>query len=254
MRGVDTVHTKDREKQQMQEKVGAAVLPITRNPLVDGLVLKGLVLLGGGQDNDIPHGLGRPLAGWHPVRIYDVTEGPVAYYETNAGQTITNATPYIRINYEDLVKDTHGAVTVGAAWVFTAPVAGFYRVTASTLPQFGGAAPANNAYQVELWASKNGAIHKMLDRASADLWGAHGLSGSAEVELAKGDTLAIDMYQDSGADRTLYNDARHNHVEISRVTEGPPLWDAQGELDLSMQSKVLRLRSQFNQTVDLYVH
>lgn len=72
-----------------------------------------------------------PIVGWSSnVLMSNDTDTRVvaARYTTAAAFSITT-TPTI-INYSTKVNDTHGAVTTGSSWKYTAPVSGYYRATA----------------------------------------------------------------------------------------------------------------------------
>lgn len=71
-----------------------------------------------------------PIAGWasNSTVSSDTDTRVVAarYVGDGVSHTFTTSAPY---QYNTQVYDTHAAVTVGTSWKFTAPVAGFYRVT-----------------------------------------------------------------------------------------------------------------------------
>lgn len=68
--------------------------------------------------------------------LLDIAEGGTtsigeitfANYATNSGQTI-NATATV-INFEDIIEDANGLVTVGGSWVYTVPETAIYLISA----------------------------------------------------------------------------------------------------------------------------
>lgn len=61
------VQTTDRLLNQLQQNIFNAVNPVIQNPLVNGIILKDVIL--GSGTNVINHLLGRTLQGWFPTRI-----------------------------------------------------------------------------------------------------------------------------------------------------------------------------------------
>lgn len=142
----------------------------------------------------------------------------VARYTTNAGQSIPNNTVTV-VNYEDQDFDPRSAVTVGAGWVFTCPVAGYYLVTAKV--QFAastawanGELLALDVYVAAAQVARVFANEMLGSTASAEA----SAQGNTIVHLDKGDTLDIRVLQVSGGARTLTADGNENHVSIGRVT------------------------------------
>lgn len=71
-----------------------------------------------------------PVTGWSSsVQMSNDTDTRVvaAKYGTSVAGTMGTTAPF---RCDTKVFDTHGAVTSGAAWKYTAPVAGFYKITA----------------------------------------------------------------------------------------------------------------------------
>ena len=75
---ITQVQTDDRNVNQLQQNVQAALGPLLTNPALNGRVLQGISLLAG--PNIINHGLGRKLVGWMIVRqraassVYDAQD------------------------------------------------------------------------------------------------------------------------------------------------------------------------------------
>jgi hypothetical protein len=145
------------------------------------------------------------------------TPAIVARYTTDAGQSIPNNSVTI-VNFEDAFYNTHNAVTVGASWHFTAPVGGYYAISAAIL--FSSTNTWADAEGGELQLYKNGAAYSRLDWK--DNYGSASsiymqLSGSDLVYLAATETLDIRVWQISGAALALHNNAYYNYVSIHKV-------------------------------------
>lgn len=114
----------------------------------------------------------------------------LARYTEGNTQTIEPGNTEI-VEYPNRDYDSHNAVTTGAAWTFTAPVAGFYNVIAALL--FKSLTGALDGRSPDLFIYVNGAQLMMLARspslaAVGDF--AH-IRGSDTLYLHAGDTLNI---------------------------------------------------------------
>lgn len=128
------------------------------------------------------------------------TESVIARYKCTTADTTSNTDP---INYDSKDIDTHGAVTTGASWKFTAPVSGRYLVNVS---QVAATATSNTIY---LYVG--GSFSRVLAQGSANI----AFSGSDVVALNAGDY--IDIRNGSGTTLTLTNDSTINHIAIARL-------------------------------------
>lgn len=125
---------------------------------------------------------------------------PVVAKYTLSGNQGVNSGVESRINFDSKIYDTYNAVTTGASWVFTAPIAGYYQLSG-----YLSMASSSN------WAVGEGArIHIYINGAEhtprlAAHYGESGgalakvLSGSTIVHLNKGDTLYLTLYHNSGS-------------------------------------------------------
>jgi hypothetical protein len=139
----------------------------------------------------------------------------VARYSTDAAQSIPNTTPTI-VNFEDLSVDTWSAVTVGAAWKFTAPVGGYYRVSARVF--FAASVNWADTENCSLSVYKNGVLWSTLGYLENFPSGVNaGVWGSDIVDLAENDTIDIRVNQASGASLALTTNGAHNYVAIDRI-------------------------------------
>jgi hypothetical protein len=84
------------------------------------------------------------------------SEKVYAEYTTTTPQTI--GTSSVIVNYDTKVKDSHGAVTVGASWTFTAPRAGVYTISC----QWSGSTTAGG--NGTLWSTINAGGRSFIAR------------------------------------------------------------------------------------------
>lgn len=97
-----------------------------------------------------------PIVGWSSsVQLSDSadTRVLVARYTTSSTAAIANSAAVFDFSNKSI--DTHGAVTTGASWKFTAPTYGYYRVNA-VIPVTGGSAAA----RFDTTLRKNGSVYK----------------------------------------------------------------------------------------------
>jgi hypothetical protein len=151
--------------------------------------------------------------------VIAATESINARYTTAAGQSIANGLvsgTAATVNFGTKVFDSHNAVTVGAGWVFTAPVSGKYLVAANLC--YTSASWTAGTGAVRLMLNKNGTDYSRLDhRAGAAFTGEFGIGGSDFVDLLAGDTVAIKTFHGEGTSRSLEPQAILNHVSIMRI-------------------------------------
>jgi hypothetical protein len=142
-------------------------------------------------------------AGEVPPTVY-------AHYQSAAASVLANATI---IQWDTKVEDTHNAVTTGAAWKFTAPIAGLYELTCMTESTYGS------------WVFGNSIIfHALVNGNSKPYFGVYSINavpviyshGSIVVRLSAGDYLQVKAY--TGLTTTMYlNDAELNWIKITRI-------------------------------------
>lgn len=167
----------------------------------------------GASSDDAAQFTGYKLSG--PAQIA-TNEKMIARYSTAAGQSMTNGASTL-IDFGTKTKDTHGSVTTGGSWKFTAQAAGDFEVNALTILSSGGGwAAAEEAY---LDVFKNGSFLTRLDRYYSD--STHTarvtLGGIDTIELVAGDYIDVRLYQGSGGAITLLASADSNYVMIKRV-------------------------------------
>ena len=123
-----------------------------------------------------------------------------ASYTSNAQNALATA-DWRLFNFEDKVYDTHNAVTVGAAWKFTAPVTSTYIAAAGIL----FVASANWAIgdTLALAVYKNGVLYRRIysDKnidANTESW----CGGSLPIYLLTNEYISFYVYNGSGGDIT----------------------------------------------------
>jgi hypothetical protein len=137
-----------------------------------------------------------------------------ARYATAAGQVLTAT--LANINFGTKEEDTHNAVTPGASWKFTAPVAGVYQFNGMLLT-------ANRLFSQgtysELTMNKNGSSPFQLSRPIA--WSAITTYAESKfsgiIRLAQGDYIAVTGVRGAQADYALHTDATYNWIDITRI-------------------------------------
>lgn len=140
----------------------------------------------------------------------------VAVYTTNAGQVIPNNSGTV-INFEDLLYDTHTAVTVGANWVFTAPVSGYYHISAVVMFTATTTWAATEYANLQPFIGGVGTLYldRVDDHTSASIYVK--LQGSVTLRLSKGDQLDLRVLQASGGNLALHNNGAYNYISIHRI-------------------------------------
>lgn len=143
----------------------------------------------------------------------------VAIYQETAGQSIGTGGSDTVVNFATLVADTHGAVVTGAAWKFTAPLAGYYRISARVT--FAATTAWAENERAQLRAYTNGSGNVVLDfRTGLDgAIGAQGMhaGGSCTIPLAAGDVVDVRVFQNSGGALALNGFGNFNYISIFRI-------------------------------------
>lgn len=144
---------------------------------------------------------------------------PIAARATHTtGQTIPNNTATV-INFETKTFDSLTLITTGAAWKFTAPIAGYYNINAAIMYTSTTAWAAGEAGDLVLYV--NGSAYATLDYHNN--WVSAGtlifmqLSGSDVVYLTAGQYLDLRTTQQSGAALALIAVGQFNYISISKV-------------------------------------
>lgn len=144
------------------------------------------------------------------------SEKVYVHYTTNAGQNITSGLDTL-INFEDKVNDSHGAVTIGASWKFTAPKAGIVNYSAGLCLDMVSGAFDGTGERIAIHVYKNGVkYHSTSIRPSASsVYPNISISGSDYANA--GDYYNIYFYQDCGETNALYagSTTPYNHIMFS---------------------------------------
>ena len=144
------------------------------------------------------------------------SETVLASYSTNAGQNLVHNTSTV-VNYEDKIRDTHGAVTTGAGWKFYAPISGTYTVKVKNIV-FNAAWPSGTTLSVLL--RKNGAGYRYLSNRQIE--GAVTVyrdtgANSCSIQLLAGEYIDVVIFHNRGADSSLHADGADNYIDIERT-------------------------------------
>jgi hypothetical protein len=142
----------------------------------------------------------------------------VARYTRSTTQALATATNVV-VDFATLSIDTHSRVTTGAAWKFTAAVAGYYRVAVSILLASSTAFALGERGLLSL--RKNSIIVSMLDRVddidSSVTAQFMRLQGEDLVFLAVNDTIDVTVNQNSGSSININADPIQNYISINKI-------------------------------------
>lgn len=157
-----------------------------------------------------------PIVGWssNTVMSNDTdTRIVAARFTTASSQSITNAGVIVDYNVKDY--DTHGAVTTGASWKFTAPVPGKYEIKG-----YMQLVPGTNAVADRLRMSlfKNGSVFEDIGVSLAQTTSAitHRFSFSGTINLVAGDYIHV--VADLPTTTNLAGSSQVNWISISRIS------------------------------------
>lgn len=164
-----------------------------------------------------------PIQGWSSnssMSSDSDTRVVASRYTTMAGQSIANATTAI-VDFGTVDYDLTGSVTTGAAWKYTAPVSGKYKVSAKVTWATGFAFTSTNALRMDLY--KNGSYFSRLHyygiEVSSSSIGRMNI-GSDEVSLNAGDYVDVRVSHDEAATKGLATIAGSTSISIERLS-GP---------------------------------
>lgn len=142
------------------------------------------------------------------------SESVSARFTSTAGAALTNSATILDMPTKDY--DSHGAVTTGAAWKFTAPMAGKYSVKF-----YGETASFTGVLANGIWADlyKNGVFYSRIgsDVCDAATTTTKRFTGSDTISLLAGDYIDVRVAKDSGITVSLSSAAGRVRVAIERV-------------------------------------
>lgn len=145
------------------------------------------------------------------------SETVAAKYNSNSGQSIPNTTDTV-VNFEDKVIDTHGAVTTGSSWVFTAPVSGIYKCSAQAYTGVGNNWDVNESLFVKI---RKNSVDDTLGTDyvdSSDNTGRRlGASVDTLLELSKGDTVDVVVFHSYGSSVALDSGPQYISFSIHKI-------------------------------------
>lgn len=144
-----------------------------------------------------------PILGWGTSQVLSSeTDTRVVYAKYQLAGAVSVSTTQ-QINYATKIKDSHGAVTTGSGWKFTAPVPGTYRVSTAI---------AVGTSNCTLMLSKGGVVDSILGSASTTAY----QGGSQNIDLNAGEYISV--YSDAAAQNTL--SSTNQTISIERLS-GP---------------------------------
>lgn len=152
-----------------------------------------------------------PIVGWSSNTVVSSSANvrPVTarYITTTAGSYGTGGAV---LDFTTKVDDSHGAVTTGASWKYTAKVPGKYRVNIGLSPS------GTNGLYAELY--KNGATYARLAQYRS---GANPpqLAGGTQIDLLAGDYINIVVFSET-ATTSLATSSHLNFIDIAKI-DGP---------------------------------
>lgn len=135
-------------------------------------------------------------------------------YTTSAGQVIaTGAGSVVDFGTKDY--DTHGAVTTGASWKFTAPISGKYSVKAMVYYEGTSWTVADKTINLR----KNGSLNQYLtvETPDAGLTKFLAISGSGTINLLAGEYIDLVTSHGEASTKALNITSTLNWVTIERV-------------------------------------
>lgn len=136
-----------------------------------------------------------------------------------AGTSVANNTEQVMVYDATKSYDTHNAL-VASTGIFTAPEAGYYSCAWQfQLASNAGWAAGEVCYSV---LYKGGAVYASGNflRIQATATSTLTSGGASTVLLAKGDTLSVAFFQNSGGAILLGTSAEQNHFSIQKINEG----------------------------------
>ena len=142
-----------------------------------------------------------PIAGWSSnVQMSNDTDTRVVAASVNTISS-TSVTLNTALQFTATAIDTHGAITTGAAYKFTAPVSGIYKISA--------AMPSVTAGAHGFYVAKNGSFTLSAQTYLATSSTSQGGSGSISLALNSGDYIQLFC----GSSNTLNSTTANLNIE-----------------------------------------
>mgnify|MGYP003645180807 CR=1 FL=1 len=140
-----------------------------------------------------------------------------ASYTKSASQSMTNSA-FTLIDFATKVDDSHGSVTTGASWKFSAPTSGMYEISGMVFLAAGGAWGVGDRAIIAIY--KNGVEFSRpfyYDSVVAHTQAVPCQITTKQIRLLAGDYIDYRLFQDSGGAINIGSDALINWVSIKRV-------------------------------------
>lgn len=170
------------------------------------------------SDDDLLRRLRKLEAQASKTSTADKARPITARYVTAAAPSIANGSAVI-VQYDTVDYDPYSLVTTGAAWKFTAPLAGYYHIHAAATFALSTTWALGEVADIRIF--KNGTQVSILDRDdemnSAATAQQKTVAGGDTIYLAATDYVDIRIVQFSGAPLALHNIAVYNYVSIFKV-------------------------------------
>lgn len=145
------------------------------------------------------------------------SETVAAKYNSNSAQSIPNVTDTV-VNFEDNVIDTHGAVTTGSSWAFTAPVSGIYKCSAQAYTGVGNNWDVDESFFVKIRKNSTDDTIGTDYVDSSDNTGRRvGSAVDTLLELSKGDTVDVVVFHSYGSSVALDSGSQYISFSIHKI-------------------------------------
>jgi hypothetical protein len=144
------------------------------------------------------------------------SESVSARYSTAAAQSIPNGGLPTTIDFGTKTYDSHGSVSTGANFKFTAPVSGKYSYAVTATFAAGGGWAA--AEYTELIVRKNGSSYSNgLSMQTSTHTSQVQVQSSGTVQLLAGEYIDAGIFQNSGGPLALAASANYNFFSVDRI-------------------------------------
>jgi hypothetical protein len=162
-----------------------------------------------------------PIAGWGvTAQLADVNSvRPVIAKYTASGSDSMTDTVAERVYYDTKVEDTHAAVSAtnfaGQDWTFTAPYSMGYRVTAKHALQNTSSFSGTEQYRLSIYGNGVEVARDLRYPNSNNV--AKSTETSTNVNLLAGQTIYVEVTQNSGGDLPQNGTAAMNQISIESI-------------------------------------
>lgn len=157
----------------------------------------------------------RRLSGPSAIAASETVAARYTISTSSSNLSIANGATEI-LDFDTKTFDSHGAVTTGASWKFTAPIAGKYRVSSKLVYD---AATFTVTQAVSLQIYKNGSVYSLPGYYQSPATSTHTavVHGSDVIQLSAGDYIDIRTAHSEGTARALSGSATQHYVVVERV-------------------------------------